>query len=117
MAERRNNPFFNAVRDFAAQQQREGICKEIQQVINGRGLPIIFFFDSSKIPVCIEVTGSHANIAKGIEKKETEAGTTYNAKMSVGETVYCGSDAIDFLDCMGMMTPPLWDGLRKEAHV
>lgn len=117
MAYRRNNTFYDGVLAFAAKQQQSiNICNEIQQVINGRGIPVLFFFDSTKRPVCIETTGPHADIAKGIEKKESKTGVvTCNARTSVGDTVYCGDDAIEFLDCMGMMTPALWAGLRKEV--
>lgn len=116
MAYRRNNPFVDAVLVFAAQQQHTfAIANEIQQVINGRGIPVLFFFDSTKSPVCIETTGPHADIAKGIKKEETNTGIQYRAEASVGDTVYCGEDAIEFLDCMGMMTPALWEGLRKEV--
>ena len=119
MAYRRNNPFVDAVMVFAAEQQHAyNICNEIQEVINGRGIPVLFFFDSSKNPVCIETSGPHADIAKGIVKKEEKTGTVlFQARESVGDTVYCGNDAIEYLDCLGMMTPELWKGIREEAVI
>lgn len=104
MAERRDNSFYKDVCHFAdSQRQTSETVSAIQAVIDKRDLPVLFFFDSAEVPVCIERTGGHANIKKALRRDKKEEVVYFYAEQSVGDTVYCGNDAIDFLDCMRML--------------
>lgn len=104
VAERRDNTFYKDVCRFADTQRKTSeTANAIQAVIDKRDLPVLFFFDSAEVPVCIERTGGHANIKKALRREKKEEVVYFYAEQSVGDTVYCGNDAIIFLDCMRML--------------
>ncbi len=102
MAERRYTEFVEEVCRFADTQQQASKV-EIQSAIDRRDLPITFFFDSADVPVCIERTGGHSNIKKALRREEQEETVCFYAEQSVGDTVYIGGDAIDFLEGMRLL--------------
>ncbi len=125
MAHKRNNPFFEAVLDFAS-RDNEPITREIQGSLTRRDFPVVFFHDSNGIPVILDKGGEHFGFQESFtgfqNGKPVENGEDavhferLVAIKSFRESVYRGRDAASYLYNLGLITSERQKELLDESE-